>query len=112
MGAGRSAGALPLRARGDRAAWYDDGAPFACFAETGQCARGPFLAYWQAHGGLAQFGYPISEQLVERLEDGRAYTVQYFERARFEYHPENQAPYDVLLGHFGRRILSERHPAR
>jgi C-terminal peptidase prc len=27
--------------------------------------------------------------------------VQYFERAVFEYHPENQAPYDVLLSQLG-----------
>jgi hypothetical protein len=33
--------------------------------------------------------------------------VQYFERARFEHHPENSAPNDVLLGQFGRRILAE-----
>ncbi len=39
------------------------------------------------------------------LENGREYTVPYFERARFELRPENQAPYDVLLGQFGRRIL-------
>jgi hypothetical protein len=29
------------------------------------------------------------------------YTVQYFERAVFEYHPENQPPYDVLLSQLG-----------
>ncbi len=39
--------------------------------------------------------------------DGKAYTVQYFERARFEWHPENPAPYDVLLGQFGRQILAQ-----
>jgi hypothetical protein len=34
--------------------------------------------------------------------------VQYFERVRLEYHPENAAPqYQVLLGQFGRRV----HPA-
>jgi hypothetical protein len=36
--------------------------------------------------------------------------VQYFERARFEYHPENQAPYNVLLGQFGQRALATRQP--
>ncbi len=65
------------------------------------------MAYWEANGGLAQFGYPISEQLVERLEDGELYKVQYFERARFEFHWENTTPYDILLGHFGRQILAE-----
>ena len=41
------------------------------------------------------------------MEDGNTYTVQYFERARFEAHPENAAPHDVLLGQFGRRILDD-----
>ncbi len=79
----------------------------AYFAETGHNLGAGFLAYWQAHGGLAQFGYPLSEVVEERLEDGRLYRVQYFERARFEYHPEHAPPHDILLGQFGRRILAE-----
>ncbi len=79
----------------------------AYFAETGHNLGEGFLAYWQQHGGLAQFGFPISEVFEQRLEDGRTYRVQYFERARFEHHPENATPYDVLLGQFGRRILAE-----
>ncbi len=80
----------------------------AYFPETGHNVSSAFLAYWRANGGLAQFGYPISETLRETLEDGKEYEVQYFERARFEYHPENAAPYTVLLGQFGRRILGSR----
>ena len=78
-----------------------------CFPETGKCIAGPFLAYWQTHGGLAINGYPLSDEQVEILEDGQAYTVQYFERSRLEYHPESGDPhYQVLLGQFGRRMLS------
>jgi hypothetical protein len=80
------------------------------FGETGHNLGGRFLAYWQQHGGLAQFGYPLSEELRETLEDGQQYTVQYFERARFEYHSENAAPFDVLLGQFGRRIYGALIP--
>ena len=76
------------------------------FAETGHNVGGRFLASWQANGGLAQFGYPLSEEVRERLEDGTEYTVQYFERARFEHHPELAPPNDVLLGQFGRRLLT------
>jgi hypothetical protein len=76
------------------------------FAVTGHTVIPPFFAYWTANGGLAQFGYPLSELITETLEDGQAYQVQYFERARFELHPENQPPYEVLLGQFGRRILA------
>lgn len=61
-----------------------------------------FAAYWQAHGGLAQYGYPLSDELSEVSDlDGQAYTVQYFERAVFEQHPENAPPYDILLAQLG-----------
>ncbi len=86
-------------------------APAPCdgrrFPETGYCLGGRFRAYWEAHGGLARNGYPLSDPFAERLEDGRGYTVQYCERVRLEYHPENVSPDDVLLGQFGRRF----HPA-
>lgn len=77
------------------------------FPQTGHNVSPHLLSYWQANGGLASFGYPLSEEFTETLENGKPYTVQYFERARFELHPENAAPYDILLGQFGRRILSE-----
>lgn len=79
------------------------------FPETGYAVRGKFLDYWRTHGGLAIHGYPLSEERSEVLEDGKTYTVQYFERSRFEYHPQNQPPYDVLLGQFGRRIFSRAY---
>jgi endo-1,4-beta-xylanase len=78
------------------------------FDATGHNVPPDFLAYWEANGGLAQFGFPLSEVFRETLEDGKEYEVQYFERARFERHPENAAPYNVLLGQFGRRILERR----
>ncbi|MFN8538174.1 MAG: hypothetical protein U0232_11940 [Thermomicrobiales bacterium] len=79
------------------------------FPETGHNLSGQFYYFWQEYG-LAQFGYPISEELTETLEDGNAYLVQYFERARLEYHPENASPYTILLGQFGRRILADGIP--
>lgn len=65
------------------------------FPETGQTLAGRFLAYWQDNGGLAVFGYPITPQVQDE------FASQVFERARFEYHPENAPPYDVLLGRLG-----------
>lgn len=83
------------------------------FAETGHNLGGPFRAYWERHGGLAQFGLPLTEEVREvSPTDGKVYTVQYFERARFEHHPENSAPYDVLLGHLGRQLLDLRTAPR
>ena len=60
-----------------------------------------------ANGGLPIFGYPTSEEFVERGEDGRDYTVQYFERHRLELHPENRPPYNVLLSRLGNTILQQ-----
>src|SRR6266545_1030493 len=77
------------------------------FSETGHTLRGTFKAYWQANGGLPIFGYSTSEQFVERGEDGRDYTVQYFERHRLELHSENRPPYNVLLSRLGNTILQQ-----
>jgi hypothetical protein len=70
------------------------------FPETGHTVGGRFLQFWQSNGGLAVFGYPLTEQVQE---NGRA--VQYFERQRFELHPQNARPYDVLLGRLGAELL-------
>ncbi len=83
------------------------------FSETGHHLCGAFRDYWQAHGldfadagvssreSLALFGLPISEEFRMRLADGHWHKVQYFERARFEWHPENSRPFDILLGRLG-----------
>lgn len=82
----------------------------AYFAPTGHTLRGPFRAYWEAHGGLAQFGYPLTEVYSEtNPTDGQVYQVQYFERNRFELHPEHAGtPYEVLLGLLGRTISADQ----
>jgi hypothetical protein len=77
------------------------------FAETQHNLMPDFFAYWQANGGLVQFGYPLTEEFTQKLPDGKEYSVQYFERARFERHPENPVPYTILLGQFGREILDK-----
>jgi Cu-Zn family superoxide dismutase len=83
------------------------------FAETGHNVCGEILKTWRANGlefdgrrgkseaeSLALFGLPLSDEMQETVE-GKTYTVQWFERARFELHPENQPPYNVLLGRLG-----------
>jgi hypothetical protein len=81
------------------------------FPETGKTVRGRFLTYWDSHGGLAQQGYPISNEMQEvSATDGRTYTVQYFERAVFELHPELRAPNDVLLSLLGVFLYNEKYP--
>src|SRR5438477_5821395 len=72
------------------------------FPQTGKTVSAGFLDYWNGHGGLAQQGYPISNEMSEVSSiDGKTYTVQYFERAAFEYHPELAAPNNVLLSLLG-----------
>jgi len=77
------------------------------FSETSHTLRGEFLNYWRQQGGLPIFGFPISEQFMEQSDDGQQYTVQYFQRHRFEYHPENAPPYNVLLSRIGVQALTQ-----
>jgi hypothetical protein len=65
------------------------------FAQTGHYVCDPFLQFHEARGGLDIFGYP----LTEAFEDpARGLRVQYFQRARMEWHPQNPEPYTVQLG--------------
>ncbi len=81
------------------------------FSETGHRLCSGFREFWQNHGldlgdpgvsireSLALFGYPISEEFTD---PSSGLTVQYFERARFEYHPEFAGTQNaVMLGLLG-----------
>ena len=82
---------------------YNPNDGFYYFEETRHTLSSGFKEYWEMNGGLPVFGYPISEE----FEEG-GYNVQYFERARFEWHPENAGTeYEVLLGHLGREYAAE-----
>jgi erythromycin esterase-like protein len=81
------------------------------FPETKHSISGQFLQYWEEHGGLAQQGYPISQEMEEKSDtDGKLYTVQYFERAVFELHLENKPPYNVLLSLLGNFQYQRKYP--
>jgi hypothetical protein len=71
------------------------------FPRTGQLLQGDFLRFWQAHGGLATVGAPITGIQREGNGDGsgRVYAVQWFQKARLERHPETHHPrFAILLG--------------
>ncbi|HUG15004.1 MAG TPA: cupin domain-containing protein [Thermomicrobiales bacterium] len=73
------------------------------FLETKQSLCSGFQAYWDKYGGLAIFGYPISAE----MKDANGVTVQWFERARFEWHPGAWPErYDVLLGRIGAELAA------
>ena len=79
------------------------------FAETGHNLGGLFREYWEQYGGLFIYGLPLTEEFTETSKiDNKPYKVQYFERARFEHHPENSGKSQVLLGHLGRQMLQDR----
>lgn len=74
------------------------------FPQTGHhlSNRNGFLDFWRANGQVPIFGYPVTEEIVEQ---GRI--VQYFERARFEYHPALLGqPGQVQLGLLGRELFA------
>lgn len=66
------------------------------FPETGFSVCYAFLDFFNANGQVSQFGYPISNF---KVHDGRI--VQYFQRARFEWHPELAPGQRVTLGNLG-----------
>lgn len=81
------------------------------FPETGKSVCGRFLQYWQQNGGLAQQGLPLTGEFNEVSDlNGKSYTVQYFERAVFEKHPENTVPFDVLLSQLGTFQFKRKYP--
>jgi hypothetical protein len=77
------------------------------FQQTSHNLSGKLLSFWQSTGGLAIYGYPISEPFTEKNKsDGKNYLVQYFERNRLELHPEAAGTkYEVQLGLLGSELL-------
>ena len=84
---------------------YQAGAPSLNLTIPGACQSFPtgyavcydFLTFFDQQGGVARFGNPISA--FEFLADGRI--VQYFERARFEWHPELERGQNIMLADLG-----------
>jgi predicted ATPase/transcriptional regulator with XRE-family HTH domain len=87
-----------------------------------QVPNSGFKQYWTTHGlefdgragksyqeSLALFGLPVSEPFQQSI-NGEMLEVQWFERARFEWHPGNADPYRVLLGRLGAEVQSAAGP--
>jgi len=71
----------------------------------------PFRSFWLNNGGIEVFGRPLSEQFQEvNQADGNTYWVQYFERQRMEWHPDEPDPqYRILLGLLGNEYRDANH---
>ncbi len=78
------------------------------YPETGHTLGGSFRTFWNRNGGLAVFGFPLTEEFIQQSPDAtNGYAVQYLERQRYEYHPEHAGTaYEVLLGRLGAEALA------
>ncbi len=78
-------------------------------SETNKQICYAFLDFFETNGGIAQFGYPISN-----IEIHKGRMVQFFQRSLFEWHPEMPAGQRVVLAELGRMYFNERDedPAR
>jgi hypothetical protein len=83
----------------------EDSADRRYIAQTQHVIKYGFKDVWETRGAERIFGYPISEEVQEVLDDGEWHTVQYFEKARFEYWPDLPPGQRVLISHLGRRLL-------
>ncbi|HET6262861.1 MAG TPA: M23 family metallopeptidase [Chloroflexia bacterium] len=97
-------GAAILQGRSfDRVSPVQNSSTRAYFRETGHTIQGGFFEFWLANGGLRLFGLPLSEEMHEG-----GLTVQYFERARFEYYPGLVGtPYAIQVSPVGYAALKQ-----
>jgi len=63
-----------------------------------------FLKFFDEKGGVAQFGYPISN-----FEIHNGWIAQYFQRARLEWHPENPLGEWVSVSNIGRQYFNQHN---
>lgn len=66
------------------------------FVESQHQTCHAFLKFFDANGGVDQFGNPISEIIIINGQ-----LIQYFEKARFEWHPERPSGKRVSLTNLG-----------
>ena len=73
------------------------------FKETGKTLGGKFRAYWDANGGLAPLGYPITDEFQEKSDARRQDLHRPVFRARRDgtASRERGTPVDVLLAQLG-----------
>ena len=74
------------------------------FKETGYTVQGEFFYFFDIYGGVDSLGRPLTGTVVV---DG--WRVQYFEKGRLEYHPENDPAYRITVGWLG-DLLNRRRP--
>ncbi|GAC1638785.1 MAG: hypothetical protein NVS4B8_05010 [Herpetosiphon sp.] len=108
----RNWGQGPRGAKGQPAClWFEETGHTVCNQGTEQ----GFKRFWESQGiqdpgldayarSLALFGYPLTEPRAETNTSGNTVVTQWFERARFEWHPDESAEFRVLLGLLGTEL--------
>ena len=99
--------------------WFPETRHNVCDQQLGD----GFASYWAGHGlefdgrpgksyaeSLALFGLPITEPFQTTI-NGQSFQVQWFERARFEWHPSNPVAYHVLLGRLAAELRHVPQPS-
>jgi hypothetical protein len=77
------------------------------FSETGHNVKGEFLTFYNSNpNALFLYGYPITEEYMDK----NGITVQYFQRARFEYNANLPAGQHVQLTQLGRETFVSTGP--
>ncbi|WKZ35636.1 MAG: hypothetical protein QY332_18665 [Anaerolineales bacterium] len=77
------------------------------FSETGHTVGGDFLKFYNSNPDATFiYGYPITEEFIGR--EGK--TVQYFQRARFEFHSDLPEGQRVQLTQLGRETYVSTGP--
>ncbi len=84
---------------------HAQGDPCTLYQETGFPVCHGFRDYYNANGGIPRYGYPITGEMVDEIGSVR-YTVQYFQRARFEWHDKGPEPAHVEEGLIGAELLA------
>jgi hypothetical protein len=78
------------------------------FAKTGHWVKGEFLvAYRKAVNPAIVYGNPITDEFTDKTS---GYTIQYFEKARFELHPEAPAAQRVQFTLLGKLLYTSGQP--
>lgn len=93
---------LPWNISDSPTAWH-------CSATDTWVTNRKFIEFYQKFGenALDLFGLPIQGEAS--LDEASGTTTQYFERARFEWHPRNAGTrYEVQLGRLGAEAIAQR----
>ena len=77
------------------------------YPQTGHTVEYGFLHFFDRHGGIDLFGYPISEMM---LEPG-GYVAQWFQKAQLEWLPDETGG-RIQPAPLGKRVFEEKYSIR